>query len=127
MRDVTMELKELRLTGMVSAWTDLMAQDEDSVASSKWPIEHLLRAEHTDCAMRSVRHQMYAAKFPVHRDLDGFDFDSSKVDQQLVCQLATMAFTNTEQNAVLNGGPGTGRTHLATAIAVAGIASQGNG
>lgn len=84
---------------MVSAWTDLLAQGEDSVATSKWLIEHLLRAEHTDRAMRSVSHQMTAAKFPVHRDLAGFDFDSSKVDQALVRQLATLTFTDTAQNA----------------------------
>jgi DNA replication protein DnaC len=123
--DVTTELKELRLHGMVDAWTDLMAQGEASTASSKWLIEHLLQAEHTDRAMRSVKHQMNAAKFPLHRDLAGFDFACSKVDQALVKQLATLAFTDTAQNAVLIGGPGTGKTHLATAIAVAGIASKG--
>ena len=68
---------------------------------------------------------MNAAKFPVHRDLAGFDFDSSKVDRVLVEQLATLTLTDTAQNAVLIGGPGTGKTHLATAIAVSGIASKG--
>lgn len=125
MRDVTTELKELRLHGMASAWADLTEQGETSTASSKWLIEHLLQAEATDRAMRSVRHQMSAAKFPMHRDLAGFDFNVSKVDQQLVRQLATLRFTDTAQNAVLIGGPGTGKTHLATAIAVSGIASQG--
>jgi len=123
--DIATELKELRLHGMVGAWTDLMAQGEASTASSKWLLEHLLQAEHTDRAMRSVKHQMNAAKFPLHRDLAGFDFACSKVDQALVKQLATLAFTDTAQNAVLIGGPGTGKTHLATAIAVAGIASKG--
>jgi DNA replication protein DnaC len=125
MRDVTTELKELRLHGMASAWTDLIDQGEPSAASSKWLIEHLLQAEHTDRAMRSVSHQMNAAKFPVHRDLAGFDFDSSKADQHLVKQLATLSFTDSAENAVLIGGPGTGKTHLATAIAVSGIALQG--
>jgi DNA replication protein DnaC len=45
--------------------------------------------------------------------------------ERLVRQLATLAFTDTAQNAVLIGGPGTGKTHLATAIAVNGIASNG--
>jgi DNA replication protein DnaC len=124
-RDVATELKELRLHGMVSAWSELIAQGEAATGSSRWLIEHLLQAEHTDRAMRSVKHQMNAAKFPLHRDLAGFDFASSKVDQPLVKQLATLAFTDTAQNAVLIGGPGTGKTHLATAIAVAGITSKG--
>jgi DNA replication protein DnaC len=121
MSDVTADLKVLRLHGMASAWTDLMDQGETAMASSKWLIEHLLQAEYTDRAMRSVSHQMNAAKFPVHRDLAGFDFDSSKADQHL----ATMSFTDSAENAVLIGGPGTGKTHLATAIAVSGIALQG--
>ena len=125
MRDVATELKALRLQGMASAWTDLMAQGTTSTESSKWLIEHLLQAEATDRAMRSVSHQMNAAKFPVHRDLAGFDFASSKVDQHLVKQLATLSFTDTAQNAVFIGGPGTGKTHLATAIAVSGITAQG--
>ena len=125
MIDITTELKGLRLHGMACAWTDLIAQGTTSTESSKWLIEHLLQAENTDRGMRSIRHQMNAAKFPVHRDLAGFDFDSSKVDRRLVEQLATLTFTDTAQNAVFIGGPGTGKTHLATAIAVSGIASRG--
>jgi DNA replication protein DnaC len=125
MLDVTTEFKDLRLHGMASAWSDLIAQGTTRTESSNWLIEYLLTAETTDRAMRSVSHQMNMARFPVHRDLAGFDFDSSKVDQHLVKQLATLEFTDTAQNAVLIGGPGTGKTHLATAIAVSGIALRG--
>lgn len=125
MRDIVAELKTLRLHGMVSAWPDLVNQSESGVAASQWLVEHLLQAEHTDRAMRTISHQMFAAKFPLHRDLAGFDFASSKVEQNLVRQLATLSFADTAQNVVLIGGPGTGKTHLATAIAVSGITAKG--
>ena len=126
MRDVTAELKELRMHGMATAWEEILAQGKSAgVDTSRWLIEHLLQAEHTDRAMRSVKHQMNAARFPMHRDMAGFDFEAARVDQQLVRQLATLAFAESAQNAVFIGGPGTGKTHLATAIGVAGIAQHG--
>jgi DNA replication protein DnaC len=129
MRDITAELKELRLNGMVQAWTELTTQEGQSsdvgIQTSRWLIEHLLQAEHAQRAFASVRHQMKVAKFPLHRDLAGFDFEASKVDRKLIQQLSTLEFTEMAQNAVLIGGPGTGKTHLATAIGVAGIAAKG--
>ena len=128
-REISIELKELRLHGMAGAWDELTTKEGKStdvgVQTSRWLIEHLLQAEHTQRAFASVRHQMKAAKFPLHRDLAGFDFEASKVDQKLVKQLSTLDFTDAAQNAVLIGGPGTGKTHLATAIGVAGIAAKG--
>jgi DNA replication protein DnaC len=125
MINITAELNSLRLHGMSSAWAELVAQGTTPTEPFQWIIEHLLQAEFTERAMKSVRHQMTMAKFPVHRDLAGFDFSSSIVDQALVKQLATLAFTDTAQNAVFIGGPGTGKTHIATAIAVSGITTKG--
>jgi DNA replication protein DnaC len=72
-----------------------------------------------------VSHQLHAARFPIHRDLAGFDFSASPVDRKLIAQLADMAFTDFAQNVVFVGGPGTGKTHLATALGVAGITGHG--
>jgi DNA replication protein DnaC len=126
MSDLTSDLKELRLYGMASAWEDLQANSSAStLQASQWLIDHLLQAEHTDRAMRSVRYQLSSAKFPVHRDLAGFDFAESKVDQALISQLADLAFTEAAQNVVFIGGTGTGKTHLATALGVSGICHHG--
>jgi len=127
-RYVATELKELRLLDMVGAWMDLMAQRESQIAASKWLIEHLLQVEHTDRAMRSISHQMKVARFPIHRDLAGFDFaceSAAQIDESPINTLASLEFVDTAQNVVFIGGPGSGKTHLATAIGVAGIIQRG--
>ena len=89
MRDLIAEFKGLRLQGMASAWDELVVNDPSSrLEGSRWLIEHLLQSEHTDRAMRSIGYQMHVAKFPVHRDLNGFDFEQSKVDRNLIAHFA---------------------------------------
>jgi len=127
MNDVTLEFKQLRLHGMAGAWADLIEQGTSTgLDASRWLVEHLLQAEATDRAMRSVSHQMHAAKFPAHRDLAGFDFEVSPVDRKLIHKLAEISFTEDAHNVVLVGGPGTGKSHLASAIGISGVTRHGS-
>ncbi len=61
---------------------------------------------------------MKAARFPAYKDLSGFDFAASEVKEALVHQLHRCEFMDGAQNVVLIGGPGTGKTHVATALGV---------
>jgi DNA replication protein DnaC len=125
-RDIQAELKSLRLSGMAVAWADLVEQGGNAeLGASRWLIEHLLQAEAVNRHMRSIAHQTKAARFPVHRDLAGFNFEASQVDRALVHKLADLSFTQDAQNVVLIGGPGTGKTHLATALGISGLTQHG--
>lgn len=124
--DIKTNLKSLRLHGMASAWEELTQNGVTTrVDSSQWLLEHLLEAEDTNRAMRSISHQMKSARFPLHRDLAGFDFAASPVDKALILKLSDLSFTAAAQNVVLIGGPGTGKTHLATALSVSGVTQHG--
>ena len=125
MSDILAQFKALKLYGMASSYAELRQQNTPDVADSfnfaDTLLNRLLQAETTERNLRSIRYQTQAARFPVQRHLQGFDFSQSKVDRQLIHQLATMKFTAAAQNLVLVGGTGTGKTHLAIAIGTSGI------
>ena len=84
-------------------------------------MHRLIDAEIAYRQARSLRYQLSAAKFPIHRDLVGFVWQESPLAQAQIQQLASAAFMEEAHNLILVGGTGTGKTHLATAIGVAAI------
>ncbi|WP_347986692.1 IS21-like element helper ATPase IstB [Methylomonas sp. AM2-LC] len=125
MSDIISQLKALKLYGMAACYAELQTQNlagtVELIHSTQWLLDQLLQAESIDRGIRTIRYQMSSAKFPIHRDLLGFDFSQSKVDPSLIQTLATLTFTDAAQNLVLVGGTGTGKSHLATALGVCGI------
>lgn len=114
-------LKSLKLYGMAHALSDLAEQDSPAFQASTNILDHLLKAELAEREVRSVAYQLKTAKFPAYRDLSGFDFMSSMANEVLIRQLCAGDFMDNAQNVVFVGGPGTGKTHLASAIGIQAI------
>mgnify|MGYP001021885973 CR=1 FL=1 len=114
-------LKTLKLFGMAGTIADMADQSSPAYRQAVPVLESLLKAEVAEREVRSINYQMKVARFPAYRDLAGFDFTQSTVDEALVRSLHRCEFLEDAQNIVFVGGPGTGKTHLATAIAVQAI------
>ena len=119
--DYTVPLKALQLYGMATAWAELQAEKPRQVHRPETWMERLLLAEQTDRQLRTLRYQLKAARFPIHRDLVGFEWADTPLQQAQIDQLATSTFMETAHNLILVGGTGTGKSHLATAIGVEAI------
>ena len=116
--DLPLRMQQLKLYGMASQWPELLAKMRLHAMDPEHWMAELLQAESAERQVRAQANQMKAARFPVHRDLLGFDFAASPVDRSLVERLHQGDFIHTAENLVLVGGPGTGKTHLATAIGI---------
>lgn len=114
-------LKSLKLYGMAQSIGDLSIQSSPAYQQAESILNMLLKAEVADREVRSINYQMKIAKFPAYRDLTGFDFKQSTVNEGLITSLHRCEFLEESQNVIFIGGPGTGKTHLATALGVQAI------
>lgn len=114
-------LKSLKLFGMAQAVEELASQSAPAFQNVQPILANLLKAELAEREVRSIAYQMNVARFPAYRDLAAFDFTQSMVSEPLIRQLHTGEFMEKAHNVVLVGGPGTGKTHLATALGVQAI------
>ncbi|BBF66324.1 IS21-like element helper ATPase IstB [Acidithiobacillus ferridurans] len=114
-------LRGLKLYGMAEAWRELQAESPRHPIPPEGILMRLLDAEQADRQARSLAYQLKAARFPVHRDLSGFNWQEGPLEQARIEQLAQGGYLDTAHNLILVGGTGTGKTHLATALGVAAV------
>ncbi len=107
----------LKLYGMRSAYDEVMAAGIKRQHEPPRIVGDLLQSEIAEKQVRSIRYQMTIAKLPLAKDLDQFNFDGTPINESLVKELASGSFVADQRNVVLIGGTGTGKSHLAIAIA----------
>ena len=109
-------LGQLKLAGMRAAYDEVVAAGVRAQHPFQRIFGELLLAQMADHRARSTAYRMGVARFPVMKNLAEFDFEVSPVNQGLVRELHGGGFLATQRNAVLIGGTGTGKSHIAIAI-----------
>jgi hypothetical protein len=118
---IVIMLRSLKMYGMAQAITDLIEQGAPAFEAAVPILSQLLKAELAEREVRSIAYHMKSARFPAYNDLSGFDFAASEVNEATVRTLHRCEFMDGAQNVVLIGGPGTGKTHVATALGIQAI------
>jgi DNA replication protein DnaC len=107
----------LGLYGMKATFDEIMAAGIKSRATPDKILCDLLEAEMAERKVRSIRYRMSLAKFPVDKALDHFNFTESPVNEMQIRHLHEGNFISDHTNIIMVGGTGSGKTHLAIAIA----------
>jgi DNA replication protein DnaC len=117
----------LKLYGMKAAYDEIIATAVKRQHEPQRIVGDLLSAEIAEKQARSIKYQMTIARLPLAKDLGDFAFDGTPINATLVHDLAGGEFLAHERNVVLVGGTGTGKSHLAIAIARACIRGGARG
>ena len=120
-------LGELKLYGMRSAYDEVMGHAIKRQHEPPRIVGDLLAAEIAEKLARSIKYQMTNAKLPLAKDIEDLTFADTPINEGLVRELTTGHFIAEQRNAVLVGGTGTGKSHLAIAIARACIRGGSRG
>ena len=115
--EILTAMSELKLFGMKAAFDEIISTAVKRQHEPQRIVTDLLTAEMSEKQARSIRYRITIAKLPLAKDIDDFRFDNTPVNEMLVRDLATSNFLSHQRNVVLVGGTGTGKTHLAIAIA----------
>ena len=111
-------LKALRLPTVASECEKVAARcATDNVDHLTYPLQ-VLELELLDREKRSAERRLKAARFPTIKTLDTFDFAARpSVNKMLIGELVRCEYIDKRENVLLIGNPGTGKSHLATALA----------
>ena len=108
---------QLKLYGMKAAYDEIIATAVKRQHEPQKIVGDLLHAEISEKQARSIKYQMTIARLPLAKEIDEFAFEETPVNETLVRDLAGGDFLDHQRNVVLIGGTGTGKSHLAVAIA----------
>jgi DNA replication protein DnaC len=120
-------MAQLKLFGMRAGYDEVMGTGIKRQHEPPRIVGDLLQAEISEKQARSIRYQISTAKLPLAKDLEDFEFSGTPINEALVRDLASGEFVAAQRNAVLVGGTGTGKSHLAIAIARACIRGGARG
>ena len=115
--DIITLMKDLKLTGMVESYDEIVTDMIKRKATTSYALHQLLKSEVKTRTIKAIKNRMNVAKFPETKDLNDFIFSDTPINQDQVMNLYAADFVKTSRNIIAIGGTGTGKSHLATAIA----------
>ena len=125
--EILTAMGDLKLYGMKAAFDEIIGTAVKRQHQPQRIIGDLLTAEIAEKQARSIKYQITIAKLPLAKDIEDFVFADTPINEALVHDLAGGDFLAHQRNVVLVGGTGTGKTHLAIAIARACIRNGARG
>lgn len=123
MNTLKQRLKDFKLSGMLNSLDERLSYANKQQLSCTQFLELLCEDEQNNRRDNSYKKRLSKAKLPAYKTIEDFDFTfQPTIDKKLINDASTCQFIHDRKNVVFIGNPGTGKTHLATAIGIQALA-----
>ncbi len=113
------DLRKLKLSGMVNSFEERIKYANDNSLSYQEFLQILCEDEINNRRDNSYKKRYLKAKIPCYKTIEDFDFSfQPSINKRLISDACTCQFIEKNKNIIFIGNPGTGKTHLATAIGI---------
>jgi len=119
METLIYQLKSIRLSAMAQKLEVRLQEATANELTYLDFIKNLVDDELTIRKDRLLNRRLKQAKFPYYKTIEDFDFSfNPSINKQKIKQLACAGFVASNENVLLIGPPGVGKTHLAVAFGI---------
>jgi len=111
------KIKKLKLSGMARAYQTSLENDKLVHLSADELITMLVEAEWDDRLNRNIERRLRNAKFRYQSSIENIDYEADRnLDRNQIMRFAECTYIGKQENILITGSTGIGKSHLATAL-----------
>lgn len=116
MNEILAKMRQMRLQGMVKAFTLTLESGKNEKFTPDEMVTYLVESEWDERYNRRLDRTVQAARFRYKASIEQINYDDNRMDKNQVTRLADCEFIKRKENIIITGSTGIGKSFIASAI-----------
>ena len=116
MNEALEKMKQMKLNGMARAFLRTMESGKNEQFTPDEMVSHLIESEWDDRYNRRLERSTQRARFRYKASVEQIDYENNRLDKNQVLRLAACDFIRKQENLIITGSTGIGKSYLASAF-----------
>lgn len=116
MNDILTKMRQMRLLGMAKAFNLTLESGKNEKFTPDEMITHLIDSEWDERYNRKLGRTLQSARFRYKASIEEISFENNRVDKNQVLRLADCNFIKQNENIIITGSTGIGKSFIASAL-----------